>query len=264
MDTHFPNRSYGRITALGTGTSQGVPVVGCRCAVCTSQDPRDRRLRSSALVELGETVFLIDAGPDLRAQLLRSGVERIDAVLFTHEHQDHTAGLDDLRPLYFAQNQPIHLYCSESVERRLRQQYAYVFENADYPGVPQFEFHRIGPGKQTVAGVDINVLPLWHGSMPVLGFRFGPMAYLTDFNRIEPEVYRELEKLDFLVISALHKEPHHSHWHLDGALECARCIEAPEVRLTHISHRMGLYDAVNPGLPEGVQLWYDGAVWELK
>jgi len=251
-----------RITALGTGTSQGVPVVGCRCAVCFSDNPLDRRLRSSALLEVNGVVILIDTGPDVREQLLRAGVTRIDAVLFTHEHQDHTAGLDDLRPLYFAQKQPIPLYCSEAVERRLRQQYAYVFENEDYPGVPQFEFHRIGPGKGSVAGIEITALPLWHGSMPVLGFRWGPIAYLTDFNRIDPEVISELKGIKLLIISALHKSPHHSHWHLEGALECARHIGAPEVRLTHISHRMGLADAVNPELPRGVQLWYDGAVWE--
>lgn len=252
-----------RFVALGTGTSQGVPVIGCTCDVCTSDDPRDRRFRSSALIEYHGLRILIDAGPDLRLQLLRSQIDRVDALLFTHEHQDHTAGLDELRPLYFKQNKPIAIYCTERVEARLRQQYAYIFENHNYPGIPQFNFFRIEAGNFQIGQLSVEAIPLLHASLPVLGFRFGDLAYLTDFNKMGEGALRSIAGVRVLIVSALHRTPHHSHLHLDAALELGLTAGASSVYFTHISHRMGLAADLETELPAPFRLLSDGEILEL-
>ena len=243
---------------LGSGTSQGVPVIGCDCPVCLSSDPKDQRLRSSFFVEKDGTRILIDAGPDLRQQLLRSGIVDIDAVLITHEHQDHTAGLDELRAINFIQKHAIPIYCTEQVENRLREQYSYIFQNSDYPGIPQIRFERIGKEPFKIGAIEIIPLQLWHANLPVSGFRFGPLAYLTDVNRIPESEEPKLQNLEVLILNALRQEPHHSHFTLKEAIAMADKFEVPQLYATHISHQMGKHGSVDADLKPGRNLAFDG------
>lgn len=247
-----------QFTVLGSGTSQGVPVIGCTCVVCQSNDPKDQRLRSSLYVQKGSTRIVVDAGPDFRQQLLNSKIADIDAVLITHEHQDHTAGIDDLRAINFMQKHAIPIYCTESVEARLREQYSYIFKNSNYPGIPQIHFKRLGEAPFQIGEINIEPIQLMHWDLPVHGFRFGPLAYLTDANKLLETEWEKLQNLEVLILNALRKEKHHSHFNLEEALALADQLSVPQLYLTHISHQMGLHKEVEATLDAGRKLAFDG------
>jgi phosphoribosyl 1,2-cyclic phosphate phosphodiesterase len=258
----------GRLTFLGTGTSMGVPTVGCECAVCTSTDPRDQRLRPSVLVrwheapERGgrERAVVIDTGPDFRAQALRSGLKRVDAVLYTHGHADHILGLDDLRPFSFRamrESGPIPLFASRETADTLERIYDYTFSaQATYPNRARVRLEPLGDGT-TVHGVVFRRVPVMHGQMEIAGFRLGSAAYLTDVSEIPESSFALLEGLDHLVLSALRYTPHPSHATVEQAVAWARRIGARQTWFTHIAHELG-HEATNPTLPDGMALAYDG------
>lgn len=252
-----------KITLLGTGTSQGVPVLGCACEVCRSKDPRDNRLRTSCIIETEEANVLIDCGPDLRQQLLRYPVERIDAVLLTHDHQDHVAGLDELRSYIFKQNKPMPIYGEENVLENVRTRFNYAFLENPYPGAPRFSLQNIKPGQINLNGLEIEAIRVLHGSLPILGFRVGDFAYLTDVNHIEEESAKKLKGLDILVLDALHHKPHHSHFNLNEAVLEAKRLKAKTTFFTHVSHHMGLHADVEKQLPENIFLAFDGLSWQF-
>lgn len=247
-----------RLRFLGTGTSQGVPVVGCRCHVCRSEDERDKRLRSSALVEYNGIRMLIDSGPDLRQQLLRSATDRLDAVLFTHEHADHIMGLDDIRAINFKQGKSMPLYATERTEKAIRGVFGYAFAEQKYPGVPMVHFERIGSGPFHVNGQTVVPIHAMHASMPVTGFRFGDLTYLTDVKTIANEELEKVHGSRVLVVNALRMAEHHSHLNLEEALALAAVIGAERTYLTHISHLLGTHAEVSAKLPVGVELACDG------
>lgn len=248
---------------LGSGTSQGVPVIGCHCPVCSSKNIKDQRLRTSFLVKKAGVKVLVDVGPDLRHQLLRSGTEDLDAVLITHEHQDHTAGLDELRAINFIQKHAIPIYCTEAVENRLREQYSYIFKNADYPGLPQIHFKRLPEGKFSIGPIEIEVIHAMHWKLPVCGFRFGDLAYLTDADQIPPAELEKLKNLKVFILNALRQEKHHSHFNLEQALALADQLEVEQFYATHISHQMGLHDEISARLPRNRFLAFDGLKLKL-
>ena len=247
------------LTFLGTGTSQGVPVIGCRCSTCLSPDPRDRRLRSSALLGNGSTTVLVDCGPDIRQQLLRAGVARVDALLLTHEHNDHLIGLDDLRPLIFARRRPFPIYAEPRVLAEVRARFAYAFAKTPYPGAPSFELHEIAPGRPIALAGFASVQPLrvLHGRLPILGFRVGAVAYLTDVKAVPPETLAALVALDVLVTSALHAHEHHSHMTVVEATAFAKTVGARQTYFIHMSHYAGRHAELAATLPAGVALAYD-------
>ena len=260
-----------QITLLGTGTSTGVPILGCGCAVCTSPDPRDTRLRTSAHVvaqtAAGPVHLQLDAGPDFRQQALAYGVTAADAVLCTHEHFDHVVGLDDLRPLFFQNAAPIPVCCLPQTAETLRQMFGYIFCDGTYPGVSKLELCEVEPGEpfvvqsRTYAGAAAEVVPVpaFHGRLPVLGFRIGKVAFLTDVSHLPEESYALLEGLDVLVLDGLRPEPHPTHLSFDGAVEVARRIGARQTRTVHLSHNVS-HAAAEQLLPPDVQPGYDGLV----
>ena len=245
------------LTFLGTGTSQGVPMIGCHCEVCMSCDKRDKRLRSSVFVETRGISLVIDTGPDFRYQMLRAKVESLDAVLYTHGHKDHTAGMDDLRAFNYVQDRPVDIYCRPEVEDILRKDFDYAFSEYRYPGVPEINVHTISSQPFTVGGVTITPIPGLHYKLPVVGFRIGALCYLTDMNFIEEPVIDSLRGIGILVINALRRGKHISHFSLDEALEVIRKIKPGRAYLTHISHQLGKYEDVMRELPTGVELAYD-------
>ena len=258
-----------RATLLGTGTSTGVPVIGCSCRVCTSDDPRDRRLRCACFVETNGLNLLIDAGPDFRTQALRAGIRQIDTLLVTHHHFDHVAGLDDLRPFFFDNKTPVTCYTHPDSATTLRKMYWYIFEDGSYPGIAKLElaevtspFHvtgRYNPSNSVL----VTPIEAFHADMPVLGFRIGSFAYLTDTNRIPPESMEKLRNLDVLVLDALRRQPHRSHFTIPQAIEVAQQISAKKTIFTHMTHTV-LYEEENDRLPEGISLGYDGLVIETN
>lgn len=227
--------------------------------MCTSDDPKDNRLRSSLLVQSGKTTVNIDIGPDFRQQMLRAGVSEMDAILFTHEHQDHTAGLDEVRAFNFINQKPVKLFATGRVQQRLKEQYSYIFNNADYPGIPQISMNTLQAGKPLKIG-DIEILPIkvMHGQMPVLGFRIEDFTYITDANYIGETEKNLIKGSKHLVLNALRQKSHHSHFTLDEAIELSQELEVPNTYLTHISHQLGLHAEVSKELPEGVELAWDG------
>lgn len=243
---------------LGTGTSQGVPLIGCPCEVCTSPDPHDKRLRAAAWLTDGNTSLVIDTGPDFRYQMLRASVKKLDAVLFTHGHKDHTAGLDDVRAYNFIQDRPMDIYLTGETEQVIRREFAYVFENASYPGIPQLQLRSFGNQPFRIGTLDIMPIRVWHHRLEVYGFRIGDLTYITDVNRIDPEELEKCRGTKVLVLSALRHEPHISHFTLAEAIEVAREIGAERTYFTHISHQLGLHDGVNATLSEGMELAWDG------
>lgn len=249
---------------LGSGTSQGVPVIGCNCSVCTSVDAKDQRLRSSAVIQSAQTSVLIDSGPDMRYQLLRAGIRDLDAVLISHEHQDHTAGIDDLRAINFIQKHSIPIYCTERVERRIREQYSYIFQNSDYPGIPQINFERIPSGSFKIGDIMIEPLFLWHADLPVSCFRVGDCAYITDANKVPASEMLKLQGLKNLVVNALRKEKHHSHFSLSEAIELSDNLKVENSYFTHISHQMGLHAEIQKELPPQRNLAWDGLELSIK
>lgn len=248
------------ILLTGTGTSQGVPVIGCTCEVCTSTDERDKRLRTAALIRCGDARIAIDCGPDFRQQMLRSQTRRLDAILITHEHNDHIIGMDDVRPFNFQNWTDMPVYCTPRVQQSLIQRFAYVFAAVNrYPGAPMVRLHAISKDEPfRVAGLEVQPVEAMHGRMPVLGFRIGQFAYLTDVRSIAPEELKKVEGVRKLVLSALHRREHHSHLNLQQALELIEQLGPERAYLTHISHRMGRHEEVQQELPENVTLGYDG------
>ena len=246
------------ITLLGTGTSQGVPVVGCQCEVCQSADPRDNRLRTSAFVEIDGVNLLIDTGPDLRQQLLREHFSHIDAVLVTHEHKDHLAGLDDIRPVYFMQKHPMDIYAMQRVLSVIRKDFDYAFSDHPYPGAPSFQLHPVRYDRFYVKNVEIQPIQVRHLTLPILGYRIGKFAYITDASFVADSELAYLHDLEVLVVNALHIEKHYSHFNLEEALHFIEVVKPKHAYLTHVSHHMGLYSNVEKILPPNVTLGYDG------
>ena len=247
-----------KITFLGTGTSQGVPVIACECSVCSSPDPKDKRLRASLLVETSTNTFVIDAGPDFRQQMLNAKVKKLDAILLTHEHKDHIAGMDDLRAFNYKSQGAIDIYAEERVQAAVRKEYAYVFSENHYPGVPKMALHTIDNFDFVIGGDSITPLRIFHYRLPILGFRIGDMAYITDANYISEETKEKLFGVKYLVINALRKEKHISHFSLAEALELVGEISPRKAFITHIGHQMGRHEDVNRNLPLNVTLAWDG------
>ncbi len=254
-----------KITFLGTGTSQGVPVIACDCSVCLSEDPKDNRLRSSILIEATNDVgeqktIAVDSGPDFRQQMLRSKVQQLDAIIFTHKHKDHIAGLDDVRAFNLKYKKGMDLHVNADVEQALRNEFAYAFAGNNNPGIPQLNVHVIRSKDAfiNVQGVAIEVINLMHGEMPVLGFKIGGIAYCTDVNYIAEEEKQKLRNLDILVITALQRKTHRSHYNLEQALELIEELNPKKAYLTHVSHYLGKSEEVQKELPKNVFVSYDG------
>ncbi len=253
----------GRVAFLGTGTSHGVPMIGCRCAVCTSTDPRDSRTRPSILITGPTGHVLVDTSPDFRQQALRHGIDRLDAVLFTHSHADHIMGFDDLRRFNHIQGVPVPCYASEATWSDMRQTFHYVFAKKPRTGggIPEIVAHVID-GPLAVGGMRVVPVPLWHGQMPVLGFRTGTFAYLTDCNRLDDAAWPLLTGLDTLVLDALRDKPHSTHFNLSEALQVVERLAPRCAYLTHMTHDLG-HRETSARLPAGVQLAYDGLVIDV-
>ena len=246
-----------KLTILGSGTSTGVPQIGCNCDVCRSTDSFDKRLRTSAIVDINDRRFLIDCGPDFREQILRLGSPRLDAALLTHSHDDHVGGIDDLRPYCKDRNFPI--YCRPDVAEDLRNRVPYCFREHPYPGVPQFDLHEIDSDKPfVVEGIEITPLPVLHYRLPIIGFRIGSLAYVTDCKTMPPETLQKIKGVDTLVINALRHQPHFSHMNLDEAMAVIDETAPRQAFLTHLSHDMGRHRDVEATLPDNVKIAYDG------
>lgn len=250
-----------KVLFLGTGTSTGNPEIGCQCEVCTSSDPRDWRLRASVLVETEGKRLLIDCGPDFRWQMITHKIYHLDAVLVTHEHYDHVGGLDDLRP--FGREKDVDIYAEENVAQAIKTRIPYVFWEHKYPGVPNLLLHTIANEPFRVAGIEVVPIRVMHARLPILGFRVGNMAYITDVKYIPEEEYVKLENLDVLIIDALRADPHPSHESLGEALANIARIRPKESYLIHMSHRIGLHAVVEKELPPHVHYSYDGLVIEF-
>ena len=252
-----------KLIFLGTGTSQGVPMIGCDCDVCRSCDPRDKRLRASAFVEYEGLKILIDAGPDFRYQMLREHISHVDAILLTHNHKDHTGGLDDIRAFNYIEKKATQIYCEKYVEDSLRKEYSYAFAENKYPGAPEWDVHLIDENPFKINGVEIVPIRGRHYKLPVLGYRFGNLAYCTDMNHIQEEEFEKLKGLDHFIINCVRKGRHISHFSLEGALEVAAKVGAKHTWLTHLSHQLPKYQKLAAELPEGVQAAYDGLTLEF-
>lgn len=247
-----------KITFLGTGTSQGVPVIGCTCEVCRSIDYRDKRLRTSIFIEIKEQNFVIDTGPDFRQQMLREQVKRLNAVIFTHAHRDHTAGLDDVRAFNYIQEMDMPVYGSKTVLDQLKLEYAYAFAKQYYPGIPRLTLNTIEEKEFDVNGISFLPLPVMHLNMPVLGFRINNFSYITDAKFIPAETLEKLQGTETLVLNALQREQHISHFNLTEALKMVEIIKPVHTYFTHISHKLGLHAEVAKELPDHVSLAFDG------
>jgi phosphoribosyl 1,2-cyclic phosphate phosphodiesterase len=253
-----------KITFLGTGTSSGVPMIGCDCEVCSSSDKKDKRLRSSILVQSSSTSLVVDTGPDFRYQMLRQKIKHLDAVVFTHPHKDHLAGLDDVRAFNFFTKKHIDVYADSLTEEAVRRDFYYAFTDTKYPGIPELNLHTISDEPFIVGDIPIIPVQVWHLKMPVLGFRFGRFTYITDANRIEENEKDKIRNSEVLVLNALRKQKHISHFTLDEAIEMATELNAGTAYFTHLSHQMGCHAAVESQLPDNIHLAYDGLVLTFK
>ena len=251
------------VTFLGTGTSQGVPVIACTCTVCQSLDFRDKRLRTSLHLELDGKSLVIDTGPDFRQQVLRERISRLDAIIFTHEHKDHTAGLDDVRAFNFRQKQDMPIYAHHRVIEQLKQEFSYAFAEHKYPGVPLLEVHEIDNAPFSINGTNFTPIEVHHYKLPVFGFRINDFTYITDANSIPEAEKDKIRGSKVLVLNALQHQPHISHFTLQEAISMAKELGAEKTYFTHISHRLGLHEEVSEQLPEGIALAYDGLKLEL-
>ncbi len=254
-----------QITFLGTGTSSGVPMICCDCEVCRSENLKDKRLRSSILIESATTTVVIDTTPDFRQQMLRINNKKLDAVVYTHAHKDHIAGLDDVRAYNFFQKKPMQLYADALTQNGLKREFDYAFSDHKYPGVPELEMHTIEKNKTFITG-DIAFLPVeaWHYLLPVKAFRIGNFAYLTDVNKIEDDQLELLKGTETLVVTALRKQKHISHFTLSEAVALAETLEVKQAYFTHISHQLGLHEAVENELPPNMHLAYDGLQLQIN
>ncbi|HLG34720.1 MAG TPA: MBL fold metallo-hydrolase [Bacteroidia bacterium] len=252
-----------KITFLGTGTSQGVPVIACPCEVCASPDANDKRLRTSIMLEEAGNVFVIDCGPDFRQQMLKENVKKLDALVFTHEHKDHTAGLDDVRAFNYVSDEPANLFATTNVQRAIMQDYTYIFSGADYPGIPKVTFHLITTEPFTIRGTKFIPISVWHMNLPVLGFRVGDFTYITDANKIPDKEMDKIRGSKVIVLNALRRETHVSHFNLDEAVKLLRELKPKRAFLTHISHQLGMHAEINKELPLFIRCAYDGLKLEV-
>jgi phosphoribosyl 1,2-cyclic phosphate phosphodiesterase len=246
-----------QITFLGSGTSSGVPMIGCECEVCSSTDKKDKRLRSSILVRSAKTTIVVDTGPDFRYQMLREKIKHLDAVLFTHPHKDHLAGLDDIRAFNFYTKKHMELYADSLTEEALRRDFYYAFTDTKYPGIPELNLNTITLEPFVVGDIPVVPVLVWHLKMPVMGFRFGKFTYITDANRIDESEKDKIRGSEYIVLNALRKQKHISHFSLGEAIELVQELRIPTAYFTHISHQMGLHAEVESELPPGIHLAYD-------
>lgn len=249
-----------RLTFLGTGTSQGVPMIGCGCEVCRSEDPRDKRLRASVYVEHEGLRILVDAGPDFRYQMLREGISGVDAILLTHNHKDHVGGLDDIRAFNYHEKKATQIYCEKHVEDSLRMEYSYAFAEKKYPGAPEWNVNLIDNEPFVINGVEIIPIRGMHYKLPVLGYRFGNIAYCTDMNYIPDEEFNKLKGLDHFIINCVRRGKHISHYSLEEAVEVASKVGAAHTWLTHLSHQLPPHAELTAELPQGILPAYDGLI----
>lgn len=247
-----------KVTFLGTGTSQGVPVIGCNCEVCSSLDFRDKRLRSSVHLEIGGKSLVIDTGPDFRQQMLRERITHLDGILYTHEHKDHTAGLDDIRPFNFSQEKDMPIYGQLPVLNQIKREFSYIFSGHRYPGIPMVQTHEIENKPFEVEGIPIIPIEVLHYKLPVFGYRISDFTYITDANYIGPDELKKIYGTKILVLNALQNKEHISHFNLNQAVEMVRLISPEKTYFTHISHKLGRHSVVENSLPENIFLAYDG------
>ncbi len=247
-----------KLTFLGTGTSQGIPIIACKCPVCLSTNTKDKRLRTSVLLEVDGHNIVIDSGPDFRYQMLRAKVEKLDAILFTHEHKDHTAGLDDVRAFNWVNKKAVDIYAEKRVQDSLKQEFAYVFAEFRYPGIPQLNLWTVENKPFEIKDISIKPIRARHYKLPVFGYRVGDLAYITDANYISEEEKEKLKGLSVLVLNALRKEKHLSHFTLSEALNLIQELKPERAYLTHFSHQLGFHDDISKELPDHVFMAYDG------
>lgn len=254
-----------KVTILGSGTSQGVPVIACNCSVCSSGNSKDVRLRSSIMFTVNDENYVVDSGPDFRQQMLRENVQSLRAVLYTHEHKDHIAGMDDVRAFNFKEKRDMEIFCSNSVEEALRREFYYVFGANTYPGIPKVNLNRINKDKFILpCGESITPIEVMHYKMPVLGFRIKDFTYITDAKTISEEEKQKVKGSKILIVNALRKEEHISHFNLNEALAFIKEINPEQAFLTHISHLFGKHEEIEQELPENVKVAYDGLTIEIK
>ncbi len=246
------------ITFLGTGTSSGVPMIACECPVCTSTDERDKRLRSSILVQSDTTAFVVDTTPDFRTQMLRANVKKLDAVLFTHPHKDHIAGLDDVKAFTYFSGKAMEVYANSLTEEALKREFSYAFSDKKYPGIPDINLNTIDLEPFLIGDIPVVPIMVWHLKMPVYGFRFGNFTYITDANRIDDIEKEKIKGSTIVVINALRHKKHISHYTLDEAIAILKELNIPKGYFTHISHQLGKYEDINKELPDGMELAFDG------
>ena len=247
-----------QITFLGTGTSQGVPLIACPCKVCQSSDSKDKRLRTSILIEVNDKTFIIDTGPDFRQQMLRENIKTLDAVVFTHEHKDHTAGFDDIRAFNFIHKKKMDVYASSRVQEAIKREFAYIFSDFKYPGIPEINLHLLENKLTNVEGVNFLPIEVMHYKLPVFGFRINDFTYITDANYISDKEKEKIKGSKVLVLNALRRETHLSHFTFNEAIELVKELKPEKAYFTHISHQLGLYKNVQNELPYNIELAYDG------
>lgn len=252
-----------KVTFLGTGTSQGIPVIACNCEVCQSIDLRDKRLRTSIMISSENTNLVIDTGPDFRQQMLREKVKTLDGVVFTHEHKDHIAGMDDIRAFNYVHKKDMNIYASADVQKALHREFHYVFANKKYPGVPRVKLHSINDDPFMVGDIELIPINVLHYMMPVKGFRINDFSYITDAKTIPEKEFEKLKGTKILVINALRKTAHVSHFNLEEALQMIERIKPQKAYLTHLSHLMGLHSELEKELPENVEIAVDGLTVEI-
>ncbi len=253
-----------KITFLGSGTSGGVPMIGCDCEVCSSPDKKDKRLRASILVQSAKTTLVVDTGPDFRYQMLRQKVKHLDAVVFTHPHKDHLAGLDDVKAFNFHAKKPMNLYADSLTEEALRRDFYYAFTDTKYPGIPELTLNTIDLEPFVVGDIPIVPILVWHLKMPVMGYRFGKFTYITDANRIDESEKEKIRGSETMVLNALRKQKHISHFTLEEAIDMVQELKVPKAYFTHISHQLGRHQVIESELPDGIHLAYDGLELDFK
>lgn len=253
-----------KITFLGTGTSQGIPIIGCKCKVCDSVNPKDKRLRSSIMIEVNEKRFVIDTGPDFRQQMIRERVDKIHAVIYTHEHRDHVAGLDDLRAFNFIMKKKMDLYSTEHVQKAIHEQFGYVFNEKKYPGLPEVALHTIENKPFIIEGIKFIPILVKHMHLDVMGFRIGNFTYITDANFIPEQEKKKIYGSEILVLNALRKEKHPSHFTLDEAIAQVQELKPKKAYFIHMSHQIGLHEEVDDELPHNIHLAFDGMKLKIK
>ena len=251
------------ITFLGTGTSSGVPMLACHCEVCSSTNGLDKRLRSSIMVQSDTTTLVVDTTPDFRYQMLREKVNKLDAIIFTHPHKDHIAGLDDIRGYNYFQKKAIDVYANELTQKALKNEFHYIFTDDKYPGIPDINLHDLSDDTFMIGDIPVTTIKVWHLHMPVLGFRFGNFTYITDANRIDPIEKNKINGSEVLVLNALRHKKHISHFTLGEAIELSEELKIPKTYFTHISHQLGLHTDISETLPSTKFLAYDGLKIQL-